>query len=278
MLRHLAWLALSGLMVTQVQAPKITAMTPDPNGPRVIDAVDTVFIEDLTWMEVRDALKAGKKTVLVATGGVEQNGPYLVTGKHNVVLKAMTESIARKLGNTLVAPIVGFVPEGDFDPPTEHMKYPGTVSVSEETFQALLRDICSSFKTHGFENIILIGDSGGNQKGMDAVAKQLNAKWGGKPKVHYIKEFANYPDCKKYLASQGIKEVDESLHDDFAITSIMATVDPNSIRYTQRVKANKATINSVSIQPLDKTVEWGKKVVDFRTAATIAAIKKSLGQ
>src|SRR5947209_6450819 len=81
---------------------------PDLQSPRPIEAVDTVFIEDLTWMEVRDALKAGKDTVIVATGGVEQNGPYLVTGKHNVVLRGTTEAIAKKLGKTLVAPIVPF--------------------------------------------------------------------------------------------------------------------------------------------------------------------------
>ena len=92
---------------------------------RPIDAVDSVFIEELTWMEVRDAIHQGKSTALVATGGIEQNGPYLVTGKHNVVLRAVTEAIARELGDTLVAPIIKLVPEGDFDPPTGHMKYPG---------------------------------------------------------------------------------------------------------------------------------------------------------
>src|SRR5437764_15357066 len=114
---------------------------PDPNSPRPIAAVASVFIEDLTWMEVRDALKAGKDTVLVATGGVEQNGPYLVTGKHNVVLRGTSEAIARKLGNALVAPIVPFVPEGDIEPPTLHMKYPGSISLTEETFARLLTDI-----------------------------------------------------------------------------------------------------------------------------------------
>src|SRR5205085_5380713 len=133
---------------------------------RPIAAVDTVFIEDLTWMEVRDALKSGKDTAIVATGGVEQNGPYLVTGKHNVILKATGEAIARKLGNALVAPIVPFVPEGDFDPPTIHMPYPGTITLTEETYQRLLIDICTSFKVHGFEHIVMIGDSGGNQAGM----------------------------------------------------------------------------------------------------------------
>lgn len=94
------------------QAAKFGPVNPDPNGARPIDAVDTVFIEDMTWMEVRDAMQAGKDTVLIATGGIEQNGPYLAANKHNVVLRGTTDAIARKLGNTLVAPIIGFVPEG----------------------------------------------------------------------------------------------------------------------------------------------------------------------
>src|SRR5262245_20045361 len=84
-------------------------VAPDPNSPRPIEAVDSVFIEDLTWMEIRDLLRGGTDTVIVATGGIEQNGPYIVTGKHNYVLKGTTEAIARKLGKTLVAPIVPFV-------------------------------------------------------------------------------------------------------------------------------------------------------------------------
>ena len=164
---------------------------PDPNSPRPIAAVDSVFIEDLTWMEVRDAMQAGKDTVLVATGGVEQNGPYLVTGKHNVVLRGTTEAIARKLGNTLVAPIVQFVPEGDIDPPTSHMLYPGTISLREETYQALLTDICASLKAHGFKRIVLIGDSGGNQDGMQAVAAALSAKWKGACQIVFIREYYN---------------------------------------------------------------------------------------
>lgn len=86
------------------------AMNPDPNGPRPVEALDTVWVEEMTWMEVRDALRAGKTTVIVPTGGVEQNGPYLATGKHNVVLRATCEAIARKLGDALVAPVVAFVP------------------------------------------------------------------------------------------------------------------------------------------------------------------------
>lgn len=265
----------AGLLLAQ----KPSATSPDPNTPRPIDAVDSLWIEDLTWMEVRDAMKAGKTTVIVPTGGVEQNGPYLTTGKHNVVLRATAEAIARKLGNALVAPIVPFVPEGDIDPPTSHMKYPGTISLTEETYEKLLIDICASLRTHGFTHIILIGDSGGNQKGMKAVADSLNAKWkDGKTRLHFIPEYYDYSGLTKWLDKQGIKQVSEGIHDDFGITAVMMTVDPTSVRMKQRQAAKKFSINGVDLAPAEKTIEWGKKIVDYRTEQTVQAIKKSLAE
>src|SRR5947209_1815003 len=143
-----------GLLLVLLGVGLLTArpmvQRPDRDAPRPIEALDTVFIEEMTWMEVRDALKAGKTSVIVPTGGVEQNGPYLATGKHDYILRATTEAIARKLGNALVAPIVPFVPEGNIDSPTEHMKYPGTISLTEDTYERLLTDICASFRTDGF--------------------------------------------------------------------------------------------------------------------------------
>jgi creatinine amidohydrolase len=252
-------------------------VSPDPQTPRVIAGVDTVFIEDMTWMEVRDAMKDGKRTVIVPTGGVEQNGPYLVTGKHNVVLRATADAIARKLGNALVAPTVAFVPEGNIDPPTSHMKYPGTISLTEETYQRLLTDICASFRTHGFEHIVLIGDSGGNQQGMKKVADALNTKWaGGKTRVHFIAEYYDYGGVTKWLAQQGIQQVPEGIHDDFAITAIMMTVDPTSVRTQQRIAADKFRINGVELAPAEKTIEWGKKIIDFRAEATVKALRNSM--
>lgn len=254
-----------------------TPESPDPESPRPIDARDTVFIEEMTWMEVRDALRSGHDTLLIATGGVEQNGPYLATGKHNYVLRATTEAIARRLGKTLVAPIVPFVPEGDIQPPTGHMRYPGTISLQEETFEKLLEDICASFRTHGFKRLILIGDSGGNQEGMKVVAERLNAAWtDGKTRVSFIPEYYDYTGVSAWLESQGIKQVSEGLHDDFAITAIMLTVDPNSARHAERVRAGKASINGVSIDPLEKAQEWGRKIVEYRATATVNAIQKSL--
>ena len=172
-------------LVLSVVAARAAAQTPPtaPAGPNpnrgggncannaynCVDAVNplpapkSVWMEELTWMEVRDALKAGKTTAIIATGGMEPNGPWLVTGKHNYVLKANCEAIARKMGNALCAPIIKLVPEGQIDPPTSHMVSPGTISMREETFRMMLTDVVHSLKMHGFKTIILIGDSGGNQ-------------------------------------------------------------------------------------------------------------------
>lgn len=262
-------------------APAPDPVRPDPDTPRPIAAADTVFLEEMTWMEVRDALKAGKDTVIVATGGVEQNGPYLAAGKHNYVLRATTEAIARKLGNALVAPIVAFVPEGDIDPPSGHMKYPSTISLTEGTYRLLLAEICASLRAHGFAQIVLLGDSGGNQAGMKRVADELNARWAGsgsKTRVHFIAEYYDYPEVTRWLADQGVKQVSEGIHDDFAITAIMMTVDPATVRMAQRIAAGKFRINGVELAPAERTIEWGRKIVDHRAALTVAAIRRAIGR
>jgi len=256
-----------------VQASTPSPESPDPNSPRPIPVMDTVFMEEMTWMEIRDAMAAGKTTAIVATGGLEQNGPYLATGKHNYILRATTQAIARKLGNALVAPIVPFVPEGDIDPPSGHMRYPGTISLTENTYEALLADICASLRTHGFMEIVLIGDSGGNQEGMKRTASELNARWSGRARVHYIAEYYDYPEVAKWLESEGIKQTPEGLHDDFAITAIMMTVDPNTVRMKERGAAGKFSINGIDLAPAPKTIEWGKKIIEFRANATVKALE-----
>ena len=259
----------SALFLAAVPNP----VEPDPQSPRPIDAVDTVFLEDLTWMEIRDRMKDGADTVIVATGGIEQNGPYLVLGKHNVVLRGLTDLLARKLGNTLVAPIVGFVPEGDIDPPSLHMKYPGTISLTEETYRSLLTDICASLKTHGFKRIILVGDSGGNQAGMKDVAEKLNSAWAGKSRVVYVPEFYDYGGLAKWVESEGIKQTSEGLHDDFVMSAQMLAIDPTSVRMKERIKAGNFRINGIDLAPAEKTIAWGKKILEYRADRTIAAIK-----
>ena len=247
------------------------------DAPNPVATPNTVWLEEMTWMDVRDAIRAGKATVIIATGGVEPNGPWLATGKHNYVLQTNCEAIARKLGNALCAPLVKFVPEGRIDPPSGHMVSPGTISMREETFRAMLTDIVASLKMHGFKNIILIGDSGGNQAGQRAVADSLTALWQGDPVVAHIQEYYDYGGVKQYMETQGLVETkSDSLHDDPVITLNMFITDPRTVRYDERVKAGKATINGVSIADRKKSLELAKKIVAFRTERTVEAINKAI--
>lgn len=243
--------------------------------PRPIEAMDSVWIEELTMMEVRDAIAGGKTSALILTGGIEENGPYLATGKHNYVLRVMGESIARELGNALVAPIVTLEPGNP-----ERVRTPGTVYLSPETYKAVLRDMATSLKTQGFTDIFLLGDSGGNQTPMKEVAESLSEAWKGEPtRIRFIPEYYNYDDVKTFEEEElGIHEVLEGLHDDYYISSIMMNADPRSVRMEERLRAGKFVINGVSLAPAEQTIANGKKIIAFRTRATVEAIRKAMGE
>ena len=242
-----------------------------------LPATNTVWLEEMTWIDVRDALKAGKTNIIIPTGGMEPNGVWLVTGKHNYVLHANCEAIARKMGNALCAPIVKFVPEGGIEPKSGHMTSPGTISTREETYQALLTDIAESLQAHGFKNVIFIGDSGGNQKGQQTVADKLTSKWAGKALALHIGEYYDYASVQKFMADKGIVEgKSDGMHDDPIITLNMFIDDPNSVRYDARVKAGKATINGVSLADRAKITAQAKQIVEFRATKTVEAINKAI--
>ncbi len=244
-----------------------------------IEALDSVWIEELTWMEVRDALAAGKTTAIVATGGVEQNGPYVATGKHNYILESACDMLARELGDALCAPIVKLVPEGNIDPPSGHMLYPGTISVRQETFVAMLEDVGASLHAHGFEHVVYIGDSGGNLRGMKQAADNLNARW-GETGALFVPEYYDNESVIRYMNEElGVTEPeDDGIHDFYWATAMQMVTDPETVRYEQRVKAGKAMINGVSISPLETSVEIGRKMLQFRVKSTAAAIREARGR
>jgi creatinine amidohydrolase/Fe(II)-dependent formamide hydrolase-like protein len=243
--------------------------------PRPIEALDNVWIEELTMMEVRDALAEGKTTALILTGGIEENGPYLTTGKHNHVLRVMGESIARRLGNALIVPIMTLEPGNP-----DNIRSPGTVVLSRATYEAMLTDMATSLKSQGFRNIMLMGDSGGNRGPMAAVANALSTAWrGGSTGIYHIPEYYNYDDVLIY--QRDVLGVDEDprlegLHDDYYITSIIMNDDPQHVRLEQRIKAGKASINGISILPAEKTIEHGRRLIEFRTDVTVRAIREAM--
>jgi creatinine amidohydrolase/Fe(II)-dependent formamide hydrolase-like protein len=247
--------------------------------PRPIDAVDSVWIEELTYMEVRDAMKAGKTTALVFAGSTEQNGPYLPGGKHQYAIRLVGEAIARKLGNALIAPVISLEAG---NPENKYLEW-GSLYLTQETYQAVVRDIANSLKSQGFTHVVLMGDSGGNTAGMRAVAQDLAAKWAGEATIHHVPEYYNWTSkggVREFVINAGIPEKinADGIHDEYGLTAVMMASDPKLVRYDQRAKAGKLTINGVDISAKDKVIEMGKKIVEFRATVAAEAIRKAIGK
>lgn len=255
--------------------------TPNWDTPQTIEPLDTVHLEEMNWIEARDAIyKNGKKTVIVAASGIEQSGPFAAGQKHTLIIHAVAAAVARKLGDALVAPIVTLAPEGDPDKlPADRRWYPNTVGVSVETFKAELRDLSTDLKACGFTKIVFLADHGSDSKPMQEVADELQAKWNGAVQVKYIAEFYDYPAVSRYAEEKlGIDEWDEGLHDNYVLTAMMMAVDPNSVRTKQRIAVGKFKVNGVDLAPESKTIANGKKLIDFRANIAVAGIKKAFGQ
>src|SRR2546423_10102720 len=128
----------------------------------------SVFIADLTWPEVRQAIAGGKTTAIYYAGSTEQNGPHMALGKHNVIAEYVAGRVAQELGNALVIPVLPYAPTGD------HLKFPGTVNLSDKTFAAVAREVGASMLAAGFRNVVLMGDHGGGQQALKQAAAELD--------------------------------------------------------------------------------------------------------
>ena len=238
---------------------------------------DTVFLEELTWDEVRDLLAAGKTSIIVATAGTEQKGPHMVMGEHRFVLEHTTNAIARALGNALVAPIITYVPEGNWDPPSGHMRYAGTITLPNDRFMLLLDHAVRSLKGGGFKEIILIGDSGGNQNGMRDVAAKLDAEWKGTGvRVFWIGDYyetAMAAQRRWITDSLGIPGNQIGSHAGILDTSELLAVNPAHVRMDKRAPNGGAEGSGVSGDPTKATADIGRKLLQIKVDHAVRQIR-----
>ena len=252
------------------------------NKPRTIDGINTVWLEELTQPEFRDLIKDGYTTVLIMTGGVENNDGNLSMNKHNINNKLLGEMMARKMGKTLVAPLVTLEP-GNAGPNIQ----PGRAGpmLSQATYVALLFDMGNYLRSMGFTEIYYMGDSGGNGRGMQAAADSLTKVYADSPSkvaFKHIPEYYNHTSViQPYLQNElkipegikiGASTGTSGLHEELGIDATMALADPQSIRFAQRVKAGQAEINGIKFESLKWLQELGRKVAELRVATTINAI------
>lgn len=239
------------------------------------EAPDTVFLDELTWTEVRDAIASGTTTVIVATAGTEQNGPHMVLGKHKFIIRHAAEKIARELGNALVAPVITYVPEGGIDPPTGHMRYAGTITLPNAYFTKILEYAARSLQAHGFTDIVFIGDSGGNQAGMQEVANALNEEWrGGKTRVHFVPEYYSANGFREWLESQGESPEAIGRHAGITDTSQLLAVAPEHVRLDKRAPHGGYEGSGVNGDPTRASVDYGKKGIELKVETTVRRVKE----
>ncbi len=229
---------------------------------------------------MRDAIRAGTRTIIIPVGGTEQNGPHMALGKHNFRAQALAARIAAELGRTLVAPVVAYVPEGNTSPPTEHMRYAGTISISEAAFKGLVEGAARSFAQHGFTDIVFIGDSGNYQNQLKAVAAALNRDWkGGPARAHFVAEYyrATQQPYVKLLREQGLSDAQIGTHAGAADTSLMLAVDPTRV-WPQKTSpaVSGAAGSGVKGDPSRASAELGRLGTDLMVRDSVAAIRKAI--
>jgi creatinine amidohydrolase len=237
---------------------------------------DSVFLEELTWTELRDLVKSGKTTILVPIGGTEQNGPHMTLGKHNRRVHLLSEKIARALGNALVAPVIAYVPEGGVNPPTEHMRFPGTITVPQEAFEKVLESTARSFKLAGFRDIVFLGDHGGYQRDEKAVAARLDREWAATDvRAHAIEEYyrASEAEFPQLLKSKGYRDEEVGTHAGLADTSLMLAVDPHLVR-ADRLRPGDGARGD----PRRASAELGRLGVDLIVTRTVDTIRKAVAR
>lgn len=234
-----------------------------------------LHLENLTWPEVERAMAAGFTRVIVPTGGTEQNGLHAVLGKHNFVVRHTSKRIAAALGNALVAPVIAYVPEGEpGSAPTGHMRYPGTLTVPEPVFEALLTAAIESYATHGFKVIYLIGDSGGNQAAQARVAERFD-KAGGPVKVHNISDYYAANGQQEWLIDQGLTPEQIGTHAGIRDTSELLAVDPAGVRRERAVSPLTEALGTGSTgDPSAASAEIGQKMLDLKIAAAVRQIRR----
>jgi creatinine amidohydrolase/Fe(II)-dependent formamide hydrolase-like protein len=238
---------------------------------------NTLKIADMTWVEVRGAIAQGYTRVIVPSGGIEQNGPHMILGKHDRIVAFAAERIASELGRTLVAPVVSFVPEGDYAPPTGHMRFPGTIGVSGEVYAGLLEGIARSLKAAGFKTICLIADHGGSARPQAEVAQKLAREWAADGvKVISVDDYygAAGEAQNKLLMAQGETRKSIGQHAGIADTSELMAIHPDSVDLSRSARfpfTREPT--GVDGDPRRASAERGRALIALKVEAAVRQIR-----
>jgi creatinine amidohydrolase/Fe(II)-dependent formamide hydrolase-like protein len=232
---------------------------------------NSVFIEDLTWPEVRTAIAGGKTIALYYAGGTEQNGPHMALGKHNVIARHVAGEIARSLGNALVYPVLPFAPAGDAAAKSGHMKYEGTVTLSYTRYGGVAREVALSALAAGFRDVVLMGDHGDGQETLRDVAKELSRGRGGR--VHYAGD-VYYKTGEQVGNLLRQNRLPAGRHAGVEDTSELMFLDRDS-RWVRKAQLGSSSLSTgVDSDPRQASAELGKVFLQVKINAGVAQIRR----
>jgi creatinine amidohydrolase len=237
----------------------------------------SVWIDDLTWPEVEDAIAAGKRTAIVYAGSSEQNGPHMVIGKHNFIARALAQRIAEELGDALVYPVLPFAITGNALTRTGHMRFPGSVSLPPEAFFGVVRGVAQSALTAGFKVVALMGDHGGGQDELALAAKELDGEVRASgTRVLFIGDLyaKSRVQMRDILAKRGLP-TDED-HAGIPDTSSLLYLETHG-QWVRREKIALADArNGVRGHPQHASAELGKIYLDLKVDLAVKQIRSLL--
>ena len=124
------------------------------------------YLPHMSWLEVEQALQRTDMAI-IPVGSLEQHGKHLPLGTDIYATIETCKLIAEKT-DVLVAPVVlAGLSE-------HHMGFPGTITLSPATFEAVVFETAQSLIRHGVKKIMLYNGHGGNGTSVDNIVTRIN--------------------------------------------------------------------------------------------------------